>query len=59
MDEEFWANEARQLLAVLLPPLTEMAQEGARLAIGFNNELANEAVRSGNWLDDEGFSTAD
>jgi SPP1 gp7 family putative phage head morphogenesis protein len=44
MDEQFWADEARRLLAVLQPPLTEAAQTGARLAMGFNSELANEAA---------------
>lgn len=44
MDEQFWADEARRLLAILLPPLTEAAQTGARLALGFNSELANEAA---------------
>jgi SPP1 gp7 family putative phage head morphogenesis protein len=44
MDEQFWANEARQLLAILLPPITEAAQTGARLALGFDSELANESA---------------
>lgn len=41
---EFWANEARQLLAILLPGITEAAQEGVALSFGFNNELANAAA---------------